>query len=70
MNEIKVVFDEENNEAIFSTNVGVGFTDSHFILSNLTEQEYQQIFYSLCNQAFKYYRNRILDENVQYVPSR
>lgn len=67
MNEIKVVFDEENDEAIFSTSVGKGFLDSHFILSNLTEEKYKQVFYGLCQQAFNYYRNKILDEQVKYI---
>lgn len=66
MNEIKVTFDEQNNEAIFSTNVGQNFLDSRFILSSLTDEKYQQVFYSLAQQAFNYYRNKILDENVEY----
>ena len=63
MNEFKVVFDEENNEVTFTTNIQNNIIDTHFILSQLSDEQFQSLVLSKTKLIFNEYKKRILDED-------
>ena len=60
MNEMKIIFNEETDEIIFSTNISENFLDSRFILSQMSDEKFQNLILFKAKQMFDYYKEKIL----------
>ncbi len=62
MNEIKITFDEEKGNLIFSSSITQSFITETYSLQVLTDQDFKQLVYLKSKQLFDYYKKHILDQ--------
>lgn len=62
-NEIRITFDEEEGEVIFSSNIDDILIEERYILAYFTDDKFQTLLYEKARNYYEYYKKKILDED-------